>query len=111
MLIALFTLSLSATPTFAQSLEDRLKSLEETIQKQAQDQKALRETLKKQEQTIDEQRKLIEDMKAEIKQGQPSGSLNAHTFAFAGSIAFSLAAILVLAFMWKGAGADNLKDG
>ena len=73
--ITLCILSLFSTGVFAQTLEDRLKALEETLEKQGkiiQEQRVLQETLKKQEQTIDEQRKMIEDLKAEVKQMQPS---------------------------------------
>ncbi|HTP65822.1 MAG TPA: hypothetical protein VMJ66_10570 [Geobacteraceae bacterium] len=63
-LIVTVVLSLYAPATFADSLEDRLKALEENQRRQ--------------EQTIDEQRKLIEELKAQIKQGQlsttPSGA-------------------------------------
>ena len=77
MFIALFTLSFSAMPAFAQSLEDRLKILENTIEKQAQEQKSLTETLQKQEQTINEQKKLIEEMKTEMAKGQPAAPAKA----------------------------------
>jgi uncharacterized coiled-coil protein SlyX len=73
-LITLFTLSLFSTGVCAQSLEDRMKTLEETLRKQEQGQRSLQETLRKQERTIDEQRKLIEELKAEMKQNQPSAS-------------------------------------
>src|SRR5271157_3279304 len=74
-LITLCILSLFSTGVFAQTLEDRLKALEETLDKQGriiQEQKVLQETLKKQEQTINEQRKMIEDLKAEVKKMHPS---------------------------------------
>jgi uncharacterized coiled-coil protein SlyX len=74
-LISLCMLLLLSTGIFAETLEDRLKTLEETLNKQEQtiqELRALQETLKKQEQTIDEQRKLIEELKAEVKQTQPS---------------------------------------
>src|ERR1700681_1014456 len=74
-LITLCILSLFSTGVFAQTLEDRLKVLEETLEKQGkiiQEQIILQETLKKKEQTIDEQQKIIEDSKTEIKQIQPS---------------------------------------
>ena len=74
MLVTLCTVSLFSTGVFAQSLDDRLKTLEDTIQKQEQGQKALQETLRKQGQTIDEQRKLIEQLKAEVRQSQPSAA-------------------------------------
>jgi uncharacterized coiled-coil protein SlyX len=73
--MTLCILSLFSTGVFAQTLEDRLKALEETISKQGriiQEQRVLQETLKKQEQTIDEQRKMIEDLKAEVKRMHPS---------------------------------------
>lgn len=74
-LITLFMLSLFSTSAFAQTLEDRLEALEESIGKQEeviQELKATQETVRKQEQTINEQRKLIEEMKEEIKQGRTS---------------------------------------
>jgi uncharacterized protein YoxC len=73
--IALFIFSLCSAGVFAETLEDRLKTLEDTLNKQEQtiqELKALQGTLKKQEQTIDEQRKLIEELKAEVKQIKPS---------------------------------------
>src|SRR5271157_5252132 len=74
-LITLCILSLFSTGVFAQTLEDRLKALEETLEKQGmviQEQRVLQETLKKQEQTINEQRKMIEDLKTEVRKMQPS---------------------------------------
>jgi uncharacterized coiled-coil protein SlyX len=68
--IMLFMLLLFSTCVFAETLEDRITALEETLKKQEQTLKELRvlqETLKKQEQTISEQRKLIEELKAEVK--------------------------------------------
>jgi hypothetical protein len=56
--ITLFVLSWSSTSVFAETLADRIKTIEES--------------LKKQEQTIENQQKLIEELKAEIKQPQPS---------------------------------------
>ena len=70
----LFMLSLSAG-VFAETLEDRVKTLEETLKKQEQtiqELRVLQETLKRQGQTIVEQRKLIEELKAEVKQVEPS---------------------------------------
>ena len=55
-LITLVMLSLFSTGVFAESLEDRLKVLEENQRRQ--------------EQTIDEQRKLIEELKIQVKQNQ-----------------------------------------
>ena len=72
----LFMLSLS-TGTFAETLEDRVRTLEENLEKQEQtiqELRILQETLKKQDQTIVEQRKLIDELKAEVKQSQPSVS-------------------------------------
>ena len=78
MLVTLFSLSLFSTGAFAQSLDDRLKTLEETIQKQEQGQKTLQETLRKQGETIDEQRKIIEQLKAEVAQTkQPAAAKTA----------------------------------
>ena len=57
-MIALATLLLFSSGVFAQTLEDRIRILEEA--------------LKKQEQTITEQRKLIEELKKEIKASKPS---------------------------------------
>jgi uncharacterized coiled-coil protein SlyX len=74
-MITLVSLLLFSSNAFAQTVEDRLNTLEETLKKQEQtiqQLKALQETLKKQERTIEEQRKLIEELKAEIKQPQPS---------------------------------------
>jgi uncharacterized coiled-coil protein SlyX len=73
--IMLFMLSLFSTVVFAETLEDRITALEETLKKQEktiQELSALQETFKKQEQTINEQRKLIEELKAEVKQTRPS---------------------------------------
>ena len=71
MVITLITLLLFSSDTFAETLEDRIKILEETLKKQEQtiqELKIFQEALKKQEQTIEEQRKLIEELKAEVKQ-------------------------------------------
>ncbi len=57
-LITLVMLSSFSTVVFAQTLEDRVKALEEILGKQ--------------QQTIDEQRKIIEELKAEVKQIQPA---------------------------------------
>ena len=73
--VTLFMLSLFSTGVFAETLEDRLRTLEETLKKQQQtiqELKALEKNLRIQEQTIAEQRKLIEELKAEIKQARPS---------------------------------------
>ena len=70
----LFMLSLPAG-AFAETLEDRVKTLEETLKKQEQtiqELRVLQKTLKRQDQTIVEQRKLIEELKAEVKQVEPS---------------------------------------
>ena len=74
-LVTLCLLSLFSTTVFAQTLEDRLKALEETVKKQGQmiqEQRGLQESLRKQEQTIDEQKKLIEKLQAETQQNKPS---------------------------------------
>ena len=74
--IMLFVLLLSSTGVFAETLEDRVKTLEEILKKQGQtilEIRGLQETLRIQEQTIAEQRKLIEELKADVKQTQPSG--------------------------------------
>jgi uncharacterized coiled-coil protein SlyX len=73
--IILVMILVFSSGAFAQTLEDRIKNLEETLEKQEQtiqELKNIRETLKKTEQTIEEQRKLIEELKSEIKQAQPS---------------------------------------
>jgi uncharacterized coiled-coil protein SlyX len=73
--VTLFILSLFSTGVFAETLEERVKTLEETLKKQEQtiqELRALQENLTIQEQTIAEQRKLIEELKAEVKQTQPS---------------------------------------
>jgi len=73
-MITLITLLIFSSGAFAQSLEDRIKILEETLKKQEQaiqELKILQEALKKQERTIEEQRKLIEELKAEVKQQKP----------------------------------------
>jgi len=57
-LVMLFVLSLFSTGAFAQTLEDRVKILEDALMKQ--------------QETINEQRKFIEELKAEVKQTQPS---------------------------------------
>lgn len=72
--VTLLIFFLFSTVVCAQSLEDRLQTLEETLKKQEQtiqELKTLQETFKKQEQTINEQKKLIEELKAEAKQPQP----------------------------------------
>ncbi len=74
-MITLVSLLIFSSGASAQTLEDRLNVLEESLKKQEQtiqQLKALQETFKKQEQTIDEQRKLIEELKAAVKQPQPS---------------------------------------
>ena len=73
--ITLITVLILSSGAFAQTIEDRIRILEETLKKQEQtiqELKTLQDTLKKQEQTIAEQRKLIEELKAEVKQPQPS---------------------------------------
>ena len=74
-MITLVSLLIFSSGAFAQTLEDRLNVLEESLKKQEQtiqQLKILQETFKKQEQTIDEQRKLIEELKAAVKQPQPA---------------------------------------
>ncbi|MGD0229630.1 MAG: hypothetical protein ABSC19_04625 [Syntrophorhabdales bacterium] len=72
-MIALVLLLIFSAGAFAQTrtqtLDDRIKTLEETLKKQdqtIQELKTLQGTLKKQEQAIEEQRKLIEQLKTEI---------------------------------------------
>ncbi|HTZ39324.1 MAG TPA: hypothetical protein VMB77_04145 [Syntrophales bacterium] len=80
--ITLCILSLFSTGVLAQTVEDRLKVLEGTLEKQdriIQDQRVLQETIKKQEQTINEQQKMIEELKAAVKQMQPSSQPNGTT--------------------------------
>ncbi|MGZ3559228.1 MAG: hypothetical protein ACXU97_08980 [Thermodesulfobacteriota bacterium] len=69
-MIVLVMLIMFSSTAFAQTLEDRIRILEETLKKQEQtikELKGVQETLKKQEETINEQRKLIEDLKTEMK--------------------------------------------
>ena len=76
-LITLCLLSSFSTGVFAQTLEDRLKALEETVKKQAQviqELRVLQESLRTQQQTIDEQSKLIEALKTAAKQTPPSAA-------------------------------------
>lgn len=73
-LVAGLALLLLSAGAFAQSTEDRLKALEETLNKQEEtikELKDLREKIDREEQTINEQRKLIEELKAEIARPQP----------------------------------------
>ena len=75
--IALLLMLSLSNSVFAEPLEDRVKTLEETLRKQEQtiqELRALQETLKKQDQTIVEQRKLIDELKAEVQQAQPAVS-------------------------------------
>lgn len=56
---------------FAQTVEERIKTLEEALKKQEEtikELKSLQEILRKQEQTIQDQKEVIEKLKAEIKQ-------------------------------------------
>ena len=76
-MIALVLLLVFASAAFAQaqaqSMDDRIRILEETLKKQnqtVQELKHLQETLKKQEQAIEDQRKLIEQLKIEITRAQ-----------------------------------------
>jgi uncharacterized protein YoxC len=72
--IVFVTLLIFSSSALAQTLEERIRILEETLKKQEQtikELKNLQEALKKQEETINEQRKLIEELKAEVKQPQP----------------------------------------
>ena len=74
-MITLVSLLIFSSGAFAQTMEDRLNTLEQTLKKQEQtiqQLKTLQDTLQKQEQTIDEQRKLIEELKAAVKQPQPA---------------------------------------
>jgi len=74
-MFTLISLLIFSSGAFAQTMEDRLKSLEQTLKKQEQtiqQLKTLQDTLQKQEQAIDEQRKLIEELKAAAKQPQPA---------------------------------------
>jgi uncharacterized coiled-coil protein SlyX len=74
-MITLVTILIFSSNAFAQTVEDRLKILEETLKKQEQtikELKILQETFKEQEKTIDEQRKLIEELKVTVKQPQSS---------------------------------------
>jgi uncharacterized coiled-coil protein SlyX len=76
-MITLVSLLIFSSGAFAQTMEDRLNTLEQSLNKQEQtiqQLKTLQETLKKQEQAIDEQRKLIEELKAAVKQPQPPAS-------------------------------------
>ena len=76
-LLMLCMFLLSSTGAIAQSMDDRLKALEETLKKQEQtiqELKALQSAMKAQEQTISEQRKVIEELKAEIKQPPAAAS-------------------------------------
>jgi hypothetical protein len=69
--IVFVMLLMFSSGAFAQTLEDRIRILEETLERQEEmikEVKNLQETLKKQEKTIGEQRKLIEELKAEIRQ-------------------------------------------
>ncbi len=79
-MIGLFLLLIFSSATFAQAqtqtMDDRIRTLEETLKKQeqtVQELKSLQETLKKQEQAIEEQRKLIEQLKREITHAAPQG--------------------------------------
>ena len=68
--LVLFSIDLGA-----QTMEERLKGLEETLKKQEETIKGLQflqETLKKQEQMISEQQKIIEELKAGMKKPEPS---------------------------------------
>jgi hypothetical protein len=74
-MVTLVSLLIFSSGASAQTLEDRLNILEESLKKQEQtiqQLKILQETFRKQEQTIDEQRILIEELKAAVKQPQPS---------------------------------------
>ncbi|MGD0487201.1 MAG: hypothetical protein ABSB94_08405 [Syntrophorhabdales bacterium] len=74
-MIGLVLLLIFSSGAFAQTqtMDDRIKTLEETLKKQeqtVQELKNLQETLKKQEQAIEDQRKLIEQLKIEIAHAQ-----------------------------------------
>jgi hypothetical protein len=73
-LVMLCIFSLFSSHVYAQTLEDRLNALEDTLRKQEQtiqELRLLKETLDRQEQTINEQQRLIEQLKAEVKRPQP----------------------------------------
>ena len=83
-IVALVAIFLFSSSTFAQTMEDRLKVLEEVLKKQEktiQELKTLQKTVKKQEQTIEDQRKLIEGLKAEVQQPQPAAAASNRTEA------------------------------
>ncbi|MGA2401129.1 MAG: hypothetical protein ABSG91_05405 [Syntrophobacteraceae bacterium] len=74
-IISLVFVFVFSSCAFAQTTEERLQNLEETLKKQEQtiqELKALQKTVKKQEQTIDEQRKLIEKLTAKVQKPQPT---------------------------------------
>jgi uncharacterized coiled-coil protein SlyX len=76
-IFALVSIFLFSSCAFAQTLEDRLQILEESLKKQEQtiqELKTLQKTVKKQEQTIDEQKKLIEKLTAKGQKPQPSAA-------------------------------------
>ncbi len=79
-IFALVSIFLFSSCAFAQTLEDRLQILEETMKKQEQtiqELKTLQKTVKKQDQTIVEQRKLIEELTAKVQQPKPSAAPSA----------------------------------
>jgi len=83
-LIALVSLLVFSSGAFAQTLEERLQNLEESLKKQErtiQELKTLQKTVKRQEQTIEEQRKVMEQLKAGGQQPQPSTAAAAQTAA------------------------------
>ena len=73
--IILLSLFIFSSGVFAQTLEDRVRALEESLKQQQQairEIQGLKKTVKEQEQTISTQRKLIEELKAEVKQPRAS---------------------------------------
>jgi uncharacterized coiled-coil protein SlyX len=79
-ILALVSIFLFSSCAFAQTVEDRLQILEETLKKQEQtiqELKTLQKTVKKQEQTIEEQKKLIEKLTAKVQKPQPSAEPSA----------------------------------
>ena len=88
-MIALVFVFIFSSCAFAQTTEERLQNLEETLKKQEQtiqELKALQKTVKKQEQTIDEQRKLIEKLTAKVQQPQPTAEPSAAVAAQTASV-------------------------
>lgn len=81
-LVALCLITIFSTPLFAQTLEDRLKALEETVEKQGQvirEQRDLPEIVRKQEQTIAELKRRIERLQNEAGADKPSPPIEGET--------------------------------